>query len=194
MTVEAVRGYEFITFEQANADRAPAHMAMLPFARNVFDPMDFTPLCLDKMSRVRRRTTVAAELATAVLFTSGIQHYVEIPEGMAKQPDYVREHIKRIPTGWEESRFLAGYPGKLAIMARRGADGRWWIAGLNGEATAKTVEVDLAGLGATGVATLDVITDAAEGGFAKHALPVERGMLRVELAPNGGFSAVLNGP
>ena len=49
-----------------------------------------TPVVLDRVPRIERRTTSAFELATSVLFTSGIQHYAEIPEGMAKAPDYVR--------------------------------------------------------------------------------------------------------
>ncbi len=43
MTMESVRGLEFVTFEQRNADDEPWHAAMLPFTRNVFDPMDYTP-------------------------------------------------------------------------------------------------------------------------------------------------------
>jgi alpha-glucosidase len=189
MTAEAVRGYEFITFEQGNADRAPAHMAMLPFTRNVFDPMDFTPLCLEGPGKVKRRTTVAAELATAVLFTSGIQHYVEIPEVMAKQPDYVRAALKDLPTVWEESRFLAGYPGKLAVFARRGADGRWWVAGFNGETAAKMIEVSLAGLGKGKAGAVTVITDGESGGFARSDSKLEgkKRTLRLELKPCGGF-------
>lgn len=189
MTVEAVRGYEFITFEQVNANRAPGHMAMLPFARNVFDVMDFTPVCLEGPGKIARRTTVGAELATAVLFTSGIQHYVEIPEVMAKQPDYVRTALKLIPSVWEESHFLAGYPGKLAVMARRAADGRWWVAGFNGEGAAKTVDVELGGIVGADTHTAVVIGDAADGGFARAEIPLdgERKVLRVELLPYGGF-------
>src|SRR5471032_1262573 len=41
MTMEAVRGMEFTTFEQLDEDKMPTHAAMLPFARNLFDPMDF---------------------------------------------------------------------------------------------------------------------------------------------------------
>jgi alpha-glucosidase len=189
MTAEAVRGFEFITFEQGNADRAPVHMAMLPFTRNVFDAMDFTPLSLARLPKIKLRTTPAAELATAVLFTSGIQHYVEIPEGMAKQPDYVQAVLKRIPSVWTDSRFLEGYPGKLAVFARRGADGRWWVAGFNGEGSAKTVEVSLAGLGKGKVAEVTVITDGESGAWARNDRKLEgkARTLRVELKPYGGF-------
>ncbi len=191
MTAEAVRGYEFITFWQGHADRAPSHMAMLPFARNVFDPMDFTPLCLEGPGKIERRTTVSGELATTVLFTSGIQHYVEIPEVMAKQPDYVRDFLRQIPGAWEESRFLGGYPGKQVVFARRGPDGRWWIAGFNGETVARTVEVSLAELKLEHAHTLELITDAPAGGFERREVRPDgpAKTLRVELPPGGGFVA-----
>lgn len=193
MTAEAVRGYEFITFEQANADRAPRHMAMLPFTRNVFDPMDFTPVCLEGPRKIKRRTTVGAELATSVLYTSGIQHYVEVPDVLAKQPDYVRQVLRDIPTAWEETRFLSGYPGKLVVLARLGSDGRWWVAGFNGEAVAKTVEVDFTGLVDRRTRTVDLISDAEAGGWSRQpaaALDGDR-RLRVELLPYGGFVTVV---
>lgn len=76
MTAEAIRGLEYITFEQKDADQQPSHCAMLPFTRNLFDPMDFTPVVLDKLpGGKKRRTTVGFELALSVLFTSGIQHF-----------------------------------------------------------------------------------------------------------------------
>src|SRR5690606_41282544 len=91
-TMEAVRGLEFATFEQANADRVPVHAATLPFTRNVFDPMDFTPLAMVRLNdRVQRRTSPAFELAQSVLFVSGIQHYAETAEGMEQVPGYVRD-------------------------------------------------------------------------------------------------------
>jgi hypothetical protein len=195
MTAEAVRGFEFITFEQGNADKAPAHMAMLPFTRNVFDAMDFTPLSLERLPKIKLRTTPAAELASAVLFTSGIQHYVEIPEGMAQQPDYVRDVLKRLPSVWEDSRFLAGYPGKLAVFARRGADGRWWVAGFNGEGVEKTAGVSLIGIGKgrAGSGAVTVITDGGAEGWRRYDVKLagKERQLRVELKPYGGFLAVV---
>jgi len=44
MTMEAVKGFEYLTFEQENANQAATTAAMLPFARNSTDPMDFTPM------------------------------------------------------------------------------------------------------------------------------------------------------
>lgn len=201
MTMESVRGLEFITFEQSNADRAPAHMAMLPFARNVFDPMDFTPMVLDKIPRIERRTSSAFELAQSVLFTSGIQHYGEIPGGMAKAPGYVRELLRKIPCIWDDVRFLAGEPGKFAVMARLG-DGRWHVAGINAENTAKTLALDLSEItnGKAAAATLITdgeITNGEKSGaetlsFRKEDLNIPAsGKTTITLAPLGGFVMVL---
>jgi hypothetical protein len=189
MTMEAIRGFEFITFEQNNADQAPSHCAMLPFTRNVFDPMDFTPVCLDTIPRIQRRTTPAFELALSVLFTSGIQHYAEIPEGMAKQPDYVKAFLKTVPAVWEDTRFLEGYPGKFAVLARQG-DGRWYVAGINGEPVARTLTLDLTRL--QSARTGELITDGKDQPFSAQSITVpESRKLEVTLKPNGGFVMVL---
>ncbi|WP_410503419.1 glycoside hydrolase family 97 catalytic domain-containing protein [Hymenobacter sp. AT01-02] len=86
MTMEAVRGFEFLTFDQANTDQEPTHCAVLPFTRNAVGPMDFTPMAFSEIRGKERRTSNAFELALSVLFQSGIQHYAEVPEGMAAQP------------------------------------------------------------------------------------------------------------
>src|SRR4029453_9737868 len=118
MTMEAIRGLEFVTFEQKNADEEPTHAAMLPFRRNVFDPMDFTPVVLDRINKIKRRTSSAFELALSVLFTSGIQHYAEMREGLSRAPDYVRDFLKGVPSVWEDVKFVAGQPGEYVVLAR----------------------------------------------------------------------------
>jgi hypothetical protein len=97
MTMEAVRGFEFLTFEQANADQEPTHCAVLPFTRNAVGPMDFTPMCFSEIPGHNRLTTNGFELALSVLFQSGIQHYVEVPEGMKKQPSFVVDFVRHLP-------------------------------------------------------------------------------------------------
>lgn len=191
MTMEAIRGEEFCTFGQDSADEQPTHAAMLPFTRNVFDPMDFTPVVLDKLpGKVERRTTKGFELACAVLFTSGIQHYAEIPEGLAKQPAYVKEFLKGVPSVWDDSKCLDGYPGKFAVMARKG-DGRWFVAGINGEAQEKTVTLNLKELRSKRAGTL--ITDGGDAGFEKRAVSFGRdGKLELTLKPKGGFVLTLD--
>jgi len=190
MTMEAIKGFEFITFEQKNADEEAVHATTIPFTRNVFDPMDFTPVCLDKLPRGERRTTSAFELALAVIFTSGIQHYPEIPEGMAKMPDYVQDFMKHVPSVWDDTKFIAGYPGKLAVFARK--SGRhWYVAGINGEAVEKKLMLDLSPL--SGVSAGLLITDGNGQLFEQEPVKLRADKkLDVTLKPNGGFVLVLN--
>jgi hypothetical protein len=191
MTMEAVRGLEYVTFEQRNADQEATHAAMLPFTRNVFDPMDFTPMVLDHIDRIERRTTSAFELALSVLFTSGIQHYAEIPEGMAKAPDYVRDFLKHVPSVWDDTKFLDGYPGKFAVFARQG-EGRWYVAGINAEAAEKKLALNLGELAVRGSGTL--ITDGDAGNLSFRQVPVQLPsgqQMELTLPPRGGFVLVL---
>jgi hypothetical protein len=193
MTMEAVRGLEYITFEQGNADQEPTHAATLPFARNIFDPMDFTPMALDRINdRVQRRTTSAFELALSVLFTSGIQHYAEIPEGMAKVPDYVRDFLRGVPGVWDDTKFLDGFPGKFVVLARQG-DGRWYVAGINGETTARTLTLNLKELRARASGTLIADGDGGNLSFRRETVHLPRNReFEITLPPHGGFVMVLN--
>ncbi|MBN1393252.1 MAG: glycoside hydrolase family 97 catalytic domain-containing protein [Sedimentisphaerales bacterium] len=142
LTVEAVKGFEYVTFDQGNADLQPNHCCVLPFTRNVFDPMDFTPVCFTEVPNIKRVTTNGFELALTVIFTSGIQHFAQTPEGMTAVPDYVKEFMRKIPSYWDDTRFIDGYPGKFVIVARRFKDD-WYIAGINGENIEKSINLDL---------------------------------------------------
>jgi hypothetical protein len=156
--------------------------------------MDFTPVALDRINnRVQRRTTSAFELALSVLFTSGIQHYAEIPEGMAKAPDYVRDFLKNVPAVWDDVKFLDGFPGKFVVVARRAGD-RWWIAGINGEADARSLSLDLRELGLRDGASGALIAEGDGGNLSFRHETVKPGAERkldVALAPRGGFVLTL---
>jgi alpha-glucosidase len=191
MTAEAVRGLEFVTFEQKNAEDEPAHAAMLPFTRNVFDPMDFTPVVLDRIRGIERRTSSAFELALSVLFTSGIQHYAEIPEGMAKAPEYVREFLRRVPSVWDNVRFVDGFPGRHVVIARQG-EGRWYLAGINAQPADAKLTLSLADLT---VRSGTLITDGDGGNlsFRQERVQLDANKtLVVSLRSRGGFVIVFD--
>ncbi|GAA0562600.1 glycoside hydrolase family 97 protein [Chitinophaga japonensis] len=145
MTAEAIYGMEMVTFDQKAADKQANHCAMLPFTRNAFDPMDFTPMNLTGLtsSNCTRKTTPAFELALSVLFLSGIQHYAQSPEGMVQVPEDVKAFLRKLPDNWDDVRFIEGYPGKYAVIARRSGD-RWYVAGINGDKNDRTIDLDMA--------------------------------------------------
>lgn len=188
MTVEAVRGFEMVTFGQEDADKQATLSTILPFTRNAFDPMDFTPMNLNKVyTPVQRRTTPAFELATSVLFLSGIQHYAESPEGMSTVPRSVKDLLRTLPDSWDDVRFVSGYPGRDVVIARQ-AGSRWYVAGINGEAAVKQIAVDLQAF--KGMKKAMLYTDDVAGeGFRQMEIPIAS--TPIELKPNGGFLMVL---
>lgn len=145
MTAEAIYGMEMVTFDQSAADKQANHCAMLPFTRNAFDPMDFTPMNLTGLtsSNCTRKTTPIFELALSVLFLSGIQHYAQAPEGMVRVPNDVKEFLRKLPANWDDVKFLEGFPGKYAVIARKSGN-RWYIAGINGEKDEKKINLNIA--------------------------------------------------
>lgn len=186
MSMEAVRGLEYTTFAQADEDAVATHAAMLPFARNIFDPMDFTPMVFGDIPHIKRTTTNGFELAESVLFLSGIQHFAETPQGMATAPAYVKQFLRELPRSWDDSKFIAGFPGKYVILARKSGKA-WYVAGINAEESDKKVSVDLSALG---VKTGTLITDGtAERSFAKRALRPGKST-GITIQKHGGFVAV----
>lgn len=185
LTVEAVKGFEFITFTQDVADQAAEHAATLPFTRNVFDPMDFTPMAFSEIPGIQKRTTWGFELALPTLFLSGIQHLAEVPEGMDAMPDFVKEYLSSLPTFWEESRLVMGFPGREVVIARRnGSD--WYISGINGELEEKNIELDLSDWsGYSGMIIKD--NASADDLVLTELTAVPGSKINVNLQPNGGF-------
>ena len=187
MTAEAVRGMEYVTFEQRNADQQAHHCTILPFTRNAVGSMDFTPMVFAPQIRGSRvRTTPGFELALSVVFESGIQHFGLVPDEKPLMPDFVVDFLRRVPTAWEDTRFIDGSPGHYVLLARKRGD-TWYIAGINGKNEAATLSVDLSFL-AGGNWNGELITDGPDRTFVKSAIEDAASRShRVELPARGGF-------
>jgi hypothetical protein len=142
VSMESIRGEEYVTFGQFFADNQPVHCTIIPFTRNLFDPMDFTPVNFSGIPNIIRRTTGGFEIALSVLFTSGIQHIAETPAGMGSQKDFVKDYMSALPGSWDDVKFIDGYPGKYVVMARRKGES-WYIAGINAENTERTITLNV---------------------------------------------------
>jgi hypothetical protein len=189
MTTEAVYGYEMITFNQKDADVAPEHMVMCAFARNAFDPMDFTPVSLYKIPRIERKTSTAFEMATAVIFLSGIQHFVEGPEGMAKMTEPVKNYMQNIPAHWDEVKFIDGYPGKFYAVARR-AGKKWYVAAINADSAQQNIAIDkLPFIAPFKTGTLFSSNEKNEITISKETLYAKQNKT-IAIQPNDGFVIV----
>ena len=79
-----------------------------------------------------RVTSDVYALATAVLFQSAVQHFALAPNNLTDAPAWAIDFMKNVPTTWDEVKFIDGYPGKYAIIARR-TGSKWFIVGVNAD-------------------------------------------------------------
>ena len=141
LSTEGVYGAEWYNNVPHFTKKAAAHNATLPFTRNVVGPMDYTP-CAFSDSQHPHITSNAHELALTVLFESALQHLADRPESFLSQPQAVQHFLGRLPTVWDETRYVSGYPGQSAVLARRSGS-TWYVAGINGTDEPKALTVPL---------------------------------------------------
>lgn len=139
LSTEGVYGAEWYNNVPTFTNRAARHNATLPFTRNVIGPMDYTP-CAFSDSQHPHITTHAHELALTVLYESGLQHLADRPESFLAQPEAVQQFLSKLPAAWDDTRFISGYPGESAVMARRSGQ-TWYVAGINGRDEAQELNI-----------------------------------------------------
>ncbi|WP_030354789.1 glycoside hydrolase family 97 protein [Streptomyces scopuliridis] len=177
MTMEGVNGEEKKT-------NTPEHLATLPFTRNVIGGMDYTPGAFQRAERPNAASD-AGELGLSVLYESGIQNLAGTPESYDERPE-ARRFLEQIPAAWDETKLLAGDPGKGAALARRDAE-RWFIGGIFAGA-ARTAEVPLRF--GHGKWLVETVTDGPGGLVRKGRVLRGDTKLSVPVVANGGFAAV----
>ena len=135
---EAVLASENLVFNQHFNDNEAFNACLHPFIRNAVGSMEFGGTFLNKRyNRTNdggtiRRTSDAFQLATAVLFQNPIQNFALAPNNLSDAPKAAIDFMKEIPTTWDETVFIDGYPGKYIVLARRHGN-RWYIAGINAQ-------------------------------------------------------------
>ncbi|MNV44651.1 Retaining alpha-galactosidase precursor [compost metagenome] len=145
---EAVLASENLIFTQDANDNEAFNATLHPFIRNTVGAMDFGPVLLNKRHNrennggTTRKTTETFQLATAVLFQTPVQNFGLTPNNLLDMPAHVIDFMKQVPTLWDETLFVDGYPGKYVVLARRKKE-QWYIAAVNAEGKEKTIEVNL---------------------------------------------------
>ena len=141
LSTEGVYGAEWYNNVPHFTKKAASHNATLPFTRNVIGPMDYTP-CAFSDSQHPHITSNAHELALTVLYESALQHLADRPESFLSQPQEVQTFLGQLPTVWDETRYVSGYPGESCVLARRSGN-TWYVAGINGTDSERTLNIPL---------------------------------------------------
>lgn len=149
ITQEGVLGAEWNKMDRRVT---PQHNLMLPYTRMLAGPMDYTPGGFRHSTpatfEVRAempltQTTRGQALAMYVVYDSPLQMVSDDPAAYSDADGF--EFIRRVPTAWDETRFLTGEPGRDIVLARRA--GRTWFIGAMTADEGRTQQVPLSFLG-----------------------------------------------
>ena len=187
---EAVLASENVFFDERAAIRQPYDLTLHPFCRNTTASMDWGGIIMNKYlspdnkSRHSRKTTDIFELASGIIMQTSVQCVAMQPNNLDELPQFEMDFLRQLPTTWDETRFIDGYPGKYVVLARRHGD-RWYIAGLNALGLPQTVSIDLS---AFGLSQPQLYVDNKKGEPTLTTPKTDKkGMAKVTIQPNGGF-------
>ena len=196
VAAEAVLASENLHFGQGACDAEAKNGCTHTFIRNTVASMDFGGSALNKrysadnQHGTTRRTSDVYALATAVLFQSSVQHFALAPNNLEDAPAWAIDFMKQVPTTWDEVRFIDGYPGRYAIIARR-AGNTWYVAGINAEKQPlkKTITLPMFAKDTQ----LTVYADDAQlNGSVKQVKQNKKQQLTITIPENGGCLIVGN--
>lgn len=185
---EAVLASENLIFGQHANDNEAFNASLHPFIRNAVGAMEFGPVLLNKRHNKTndggtiRKTTETFQIATAVLFQSPVQNFGITPNNLTDVAPHVIDFMKKVPTTWDNTVFIDGYPGKYCVLARRHGD-TWYVAAINAETTEKTINISLPMLSGTDIT---LYTDADDRSPQIKQLKLNKTkQLKVKLLPGG---------
>jgi hypothetical protein len=188
---EAVLASENVFFGEGAARREPFDLTMHPFCRNAVATMDWGGVIMNKYlskdnkSRHQRHTTDAFEIASAFTNQTAVQCIAMQPNNLDELPQVELDFLRQIPTTWEETRFIDGYPGRYVVLARRHGN-QWYVAGLNAQQQPLTLTLDLDGLNVTKQFADQTDKKGNVTGVTVTDLKPRKGMVKVMMQPNGG--------
>ena len=187
---EAVLASENLFFGEAATITEGFDLTLHPFCRNATASMDWGGIIMNKWmapdnkSRHTRKTTDIFELATGITMQTSVQCVAMQPNNLQELPQFEMDYLRQLPTTWQETRFIDGYPGQYVVMARQATNGQWYIAGLNAKKTPLTLTLDLNDYGTLSKLLID------NQQLQPQQLPVKKdkkGRVKVTIQPNGGL-------
>jgi alpha-glucosidase len=194
ITQEGVMGAEW---NKMNKRITPEHNLMLPYTRMLAGPLDYTPGGFRNhtpatfevhASMPLTQTTRGQALAMYVIYESPLQMVSDAPEAYRGAAGF--DFIRRVPTAWDETRFLSGEPGRDIVLARR--QGSTWFVGAMTASEARTTKIPLSFLG-SGRYRATVWEDGAAPTDVSRSerIVTSRDVLTLRQSPAGGAVAIL---
>ena len=187
---EAVLASENLFFGEGATISEGFDLTLHPFCRNATASMDWGCIIMNKFmstdnkSRHSRKTTDIFELASGITMQTSVQCVAMQPNNLQELPQFEMDFLRELPTTWEETRFIDGYPGKYVVMARKATNGKWYIAGLNAQKEPLALTLDLKAFGDL----TKLLVDDKQMQPVQTALKKDKkGKIKVVIQPNGGM-------
>ncbi|MBS2100934.1 glycoside hydrolase family 97 protein [Carboxylicivirga linearis] len=186
---EAVLASENLIFNQHFDDMEAYNACLHPFIRNTVGSMEFGPVLLNKRHNrtndggTTRKTSDILQLATAVLYQTPVQMFGIAPNNLTDVPAFEIDFMKNVPTTWDQTVFIDGYPGKYCVIARRHKE-QWYVVGVNAQKEAIKLNVKLPMLAGKDV-KLYSDNKKSEPQFSKIKIR-NSGSMNLTIQPNGG--------
>ena len=191
---EAVLASENVFFGEGAAIREPFDLTLHPFCRNATASMDWGGIIMNKYmskdnkSRHPRHTTDIFELASGIVMQTSVQCVAMQPNNLDELPQFELDFLRQLPTTWEETRFIDGYPGKYVVLARKATNGQWYIAGLNALNEPLTLTIDLSSLTSYLSPLTSLYLDNKKGEPTLTSLKLDKKQqVKVTIQPRGGL-------
>lgn len=192
---EAVLASENVYFSKYHAQQEAFQLTIHPFCRNAVATMDWGGVIMnrymskDNKKRHQRYTTDAFEMASGITNQSSVQCVAIQPNNLSELPQFELDFLKELPSTWDETMFIDGYPGKFVILARRHGD-TWYVAGLNATNTAMKLNLNLP-MFKNKALTIYNDKSAKNGKMAECQMTKTKtdknGNIKVTIQPNGGL-------
>ena len=192
MTMEAVRGAEQYGWDKNYCENAHNLNSIYPYTRNTVGSMDFTPATFTNYNdTLVHTTTFGHELALAVVFESGLQHFADAVEGYHALPEFAKAFLKEVPATWDETKYISGIPGKDIVLARKKGNA-WYVGAINGDKADKEIRFSLP-VTDNVVYKLNIISDGKDAkSFSNKQTTYKKGdVVSVKMLSKGGFVCVL---
>ena len=182
-------------------------MTMHPFSRNAVASFDWGGVMMNKYlsrdnkSRHQRYTSDIFEMATAITNQSSVNCVCLYPNNLQDVPQWELDWLKGLPTAWDDVKFIAGYPTRYAVIARKASqengsgaainNGKWIVGGLNATDKPLTLTLNLPMFAGK---TVEYLTDQPKKQGEKFYTSVKKtlkvgknGKAKVVIQPNGGI-------
>ena len=200
---EAMLASENVYFTEHHARQEGFELCTYPFTRNAVGSADWggvlmnTHMSRDNKSRHPRYTSNVFEMASALIMQSSINAVVLCPNNLSELQPFELDFLRELPTTWDETRFLDGYPTRYVALARRHGN-KWYVGALNGTQEPISMTLDLSMFANQ---TMNCLTDQplkkskkAQDNAQQLPTPVQKqlkvpqdGKVQITIQPMGGI-------